>query len=83
MLFLQERRYNAELFELLKAREERSREKADAERQHIAEERRLYAEERRRAEQRMVEQHLAIMALIAKLSDAIDRNRSGHGPRQP
>lgn len=70
MLFLQERRRNDELFELLKAREERA-----------AKEWQLYAEERRRAEQRMVEQHLAIMALIAKLSDAIDRNHNGHGPR--
>lgn len=73
MLFLQERRRNAELAERIKAADARAAEY----RRQAAEDRRLYAEERQRAEQRMVEQHYAILALIAKLSDAIDRNRNG------
>ena len=70
MLFLAERRRNAELVELLKASAERA------------------AAERQRAEQRMAERHLAMMqqhrammALIAKLSDAIDC--IGYGNRKP
>lgn len=78
-----------------RAAEERQRaeQRADEERQRAAEERRLYAEERQRAEeraaeerqraeQRMAEQHQAILALLAKMSDAIDRNRNGHAAQQ-
>ena len=90
MLFLQERRRNAALAERVKVAEERARERAEEERQRAAEERRLAdeerqraAEERQRAEQRMAEQHQAMMALIAKVSDAIDRDRNGHSPPQP
>lgn len=70
MLFLAERRRGRELAARLKAamaREAEYRQQADAERQ--------------RAEQRMAEQHQAMMALIAKLSDAIDR--SGYGNHKP
>lgn len=72
MLFLQERRRNAALAERVKVAEERAEE-----------ERQRAARERQRAEQRMEEQHQAMMALIAKVSDAIDRDRNGHSPSQP
>lgn len=71
MLFLRERRRNAELIELLKASDERA-----------AEDRRLAAEERQRAEQRTEEQHQAIMALMSKMADAIGRDRNGQGSPQ-
>ena len=85
MLFLQERRRNANMAELLKASEERAAEErrlAAEERRLYAEERQLYAEERQRAEQRVEEQHQALMGLIARLADAIDRDRNGHSPPQ-
>ena len=77
MLFLRERRRNADMVELFKASEERA-----AEERRSAEERRLAAEERQRSEQRMVEQHQALMELIAKLADAVDRDRNGKSPPQ-
>lgn len=97
MLFLQERRRNANMAELLKASEERAAEerrlaaeerqraeqRAAEERRLYAEERQLYAEERQRAEQRVEEQHQALMGLIARLADAIDRDRNGHSSPQP
>ena len=55
------------------ADEERRR--ANEARQNADEERKRADEARQRAEQRMEEQHQAMMALIAKMSDAIDRNR--------
>ena len=79
MLFLQERRRNAALAERVKVAEER----AEEERRLAEEERQRVAEERQRAEQRMEEQHQAMMALIAKVSDAIDRDRNGHNSPQP
>lgn len=75
MLFLLERRRNAAINAALTERVKAAELRADEERQNADEERRRADEARQRAEQRMVEQHQAMMALIAKMSDAIDRNR--------
>lgn len=86
MLFLLERRRGRELAAQLKALEEQTAEhnrQADADRRladeyrrQADEERRLAAEALQRAEQRMMQEHLAMMALMVKWLDAIDRNRA-------
>lgn len=75
MLFLQERRRNAEVNAALEERIKVAEEERRQAEERAAEYRRQSDAERERAEQRMEELHLATMALIAKMSDAIDRYR--------
>ena len=61
---------------------EERQQQIDEERRLAAEERRLAAEERQRAEQRIAEQHQAMLDLMVKLGDAVDHNRNGHNSPQ-